>query len=810
MRGMADVAATDHMAHHQALEVLAARALAEGDAEAAFALADRRCRIRPAPEAHSFVLRAEIHFHLGRRRFALGDIEQALAVAPGDVAANRRMLAWGRGSARLQAARMLLSGDRDLATLLSAMAALEESGERNFAALQVFDRTVRGWVAWPADEAASVSIAGDMSTITTYVEPDPFHPFAIAGRNAATFEIARPEAEGPQAVQVAVAGVTCLSVGAPPNARLAEAAPRADAPPFDGVTVIVPVYGDYDATRACLDRLAAELDAGRHRAIVVDDAGPDPRMAPYLRKLAAHPAITLLANPVNLGFVAAVNRALAAAPSGDVILLNADTIPPAGFIDRLAVAARSDDGIGIVTALSNDAEMTSFPVPGRADPLGSPEEALALDRIAAEVNAGRLVDLPSGTGFCLYLTRRCLDAIGHLSAAFHRGYLEDVELCLRARHHGFRTVCDTSIFVGHAGSRSFGAEKAALALRNFAVLAASHPSYVAECAAFADADPLRPARAAIELRAATTKRWSLIVTGSGSVAAIARRRAGELAGSETPALLLTITAGRTATLAGADGGLPQSLAFDVVSPDGLASLVEALAAFVPATIEIFDPLVLPAPLADRLATLGHPLHLVVADGGLATVRGTALLDRAASVIAPTPEAFAFAEATLAARHAGKLTLRAGRAPARSRRPRGSRDARRLGIAIPVPDAAARSLVATLAIRLRDTLPAASLVLLADLPDVPGLARHGNVVAAGAVEPGELAALADHYRLGRLFVERRRALFGHPLDEAARASGLPLAFRDWSRRGAPTGRTDLALDADASPEDAAAALVRWMT
>jgi GT2 family glycosyltransferase len=803
MHGMEEAVTAGGLAHHQALEMLATQALAEGDAAKAFALADRRCRIRPAPEAHSFVLRAETHHRLGRIRFAIADLEAALAVAPEDVAANRRMLAWGKGEARARAARTLIRVDRDLASLMTALAFLESRGERTFATVQVFDATVRGWVAWHGDAAVAVTISGDLQNATTYIEPEPTHPLAAGPRHAATFEVARAPCAGPQTVAVSVGDATCLSVGAPPNARPESVTEPVTAPApreaFDGVTVIVPVYADYAATRACLDRLVAELDAGggAHRAVIVDDAAPDPRMAPYLRKLAANHAVTLLSNPRNLGFVGAVNRALATTASGDVILLNADTIPPPGFIGRLAAAARRDDDIGIVTALSNDAEMTSFPLPGRANPLASPEAALALDRIAAEANAGRMVDLPSGTGFCLYLTRRCLDAVGRLSATFHRGYMEDVELCLRARARGFRTVCDTSIFVGHAGSRSFGAEKAALALRNFTVLSAQHPGYADECRAFADADPLRPARAAIELAAAPRAGWRLLVAGDGTVGAIAQARASAAVTAGDDVLLLTLSAGRV-FLANPTGAMPQSLAFDLAAPDGLA---RALDAYPPTLIEIVDAAAVPAPLLPLLAHRGVPLHLVVADGGPFSA---ALLDATHAIVAATAEAEAFARRTLPAAFVEKIkSAPPASAPRRVRR--GSRD--RLGLVLPTADPQARALVTRLAL----AIPEASLVVIGDVPDATGLLRHGNVAVTGTVAPAELATLARHLGIGRLFAERRTPLFGHPLVEAATATGLPLAYRDWSFGALPPARRgDLALAPDAAPDEVAAALARWMT
>src|SRR5262249_18508738 len=156
--------------------------------------------------------------------------------------------------------------------------------------------------------------------------------------------------------------------------------------------------------------------------------------------------------------------------NGDIILLNSDTIVPVGFVDRLAAAARSSPDIGTVMPLSNNGDLAGFPVRNSASPLGSLEAVERLDKIATVVNAGRVVDIPNGVGFCLYITRECLDAVGLLSEEFHRGYLEDADFCLRAREHGFRNVCAPSVYVGHEGSKSFGTEKRSLVVRNLAGL----------------------------------------------------------------------------------------------------------------------------------------------------------------------------------------------------------------------------------------------------------------------------------------------------------------------------------------------------
>ncbi len=114
--------------HPESLERLCATALAAGDAETAFMYADRRCRIHPLAKAHHFTLRAETLMRLGDKEAAIADIRTALALAPDDIQANRRMLAWGDGERQLAAAKTLTKIDDDAETLIRALNALQKSG----------------------------------------------------------------------------------------------------------------------------------------------------------------------------------------------------------------------------------------------------------------------------------------------------------------------------------------------------------------------------------------------------------------------------------------------------------------------------------------------------------------------------------------------------------------------------------------------------------------------------------------------------------------------------------------------------------
>jgi len=420
--------------HHESLELAAASALAAGDCATAFRLADRRCRIAPPPEAHSFVLRGLAAYGMGEQGAATADIARALELAPDDVAANRKMLAWTEGARRTSAAKALIGADAGAGALRKAVEVLLAGGERALAHVTALDDRIEGWAAWRDDAPLEVAIADQSGCTTALIERDPFHPLSDLA-HAARFVLPRPRSTEPQSITLSIAGRTFHSLRAPANERCARAAPpRSPAKGKPSVSVIVPVYGDFDATRICLEALIAALDdSPGHQAVIVNDASPDPAIAAYLATLRNRPRIALLTNRSNLGFVGSINRALAEVDEGDVILLNADTIVPRGFIDRLAAAAHSSPDIGSVTPLSNHGEFTSFPKANAFNPLPSSSEIRQIDSVAATRNRGCVVDIPSGIGFCLYVTRAGLNAAGALSEDFHRGYLEDVDFCLRAR-----------------------------------------------------------------------------------------------------------------------------------------------------------------------------------------------------------------------------------------------------------------------------------------------------------------------------------------------------------------------------------------
>ena len=269
-----------------------------------------------------------------------------------------------------------------------------------------------------------------------------------------------------------------------------------DLQPLETIDVVVPVFGAVDDLRGCVDSVLQHSGAS-YRLLLIDDASPGPDVLRYFDELRASRLehVELLRNDANLGFTRTANRGMRAS-SRDVVLLNSDTVVTAGWLDALRRCAASDPTIGTITPFSNNAEICSYPRlcenDGRSDPAGAEAARAAL----ADAAVPTYPDLPTGVGFCLYVRRAMLDAIGVFDEVFGIGYGEENDLCLRAAAAGWRNVLADDAFVVHLGERSFSGQKAELGPRNLALLVERHPHYLSMVRDYIDTDPLRALREA--------------------------------------------------------------------------------------------------------------------------------------------------------------------------------------------------------------------------------------------------------------------------------------------------------------------------
>ncbi|MEB3369996.1 glycosyltransferase family 2 protein [Saccharopolyspora mangrovi] len=237
-------------------------------------------------------------------------------------------------------------------------------------------------------------------------------------------------------------------------------------PATDGLdaTAIVVTYNSRDHVTPCL----AALTRAGVLARVVDNASTDGTGA----LIAAHfPGVSMVLNPVNMGFAAAVNQALSAVDTDIVLLVNPDCVLPEPTAHALVHTLRTHPDVGVVGPRLMDAEgriaISAHPFESLtsllASRFGGGLVPVSVRRLLCGENrrrtydACRQVDTPVTvdwlSGACLAVRTELLRQLGGLDEQYFM-YYEDEELCLRAWRHGARVLHLPTVHATHLGGAS--------------------------------------------------------------------------------------------------------------------------------------------------------------------------------------------------------------------------------------------------------------------------------------------------------------------------------------------------------------------
>lgn len=266
-----------------------------------------------------------------------------------------------------------------------------------------------------------------------------------------------------------------------------------------GTVVIIPVYKGKEETIACVQSVLASLSSGVILQFV-NDCSPDLDLVEWLEEQVDNETVFLIHHIENMGFPCAVNTGMQAWPGYDVILLNSDTLVPKGWIDCLIKAAYCSEDIGTVTPFSNDASIFSYPYHDKENPVPTLTSVQNFMQYLQKIHKNKVIDVPTGHGFCLFIRHDCLSQIGLFrEELFAQGYGEENDFCMRAQHLGWRHVLAADVFVGHKGGVSFQNSKNSLLKRNLAILNRLYPDYDEMVMDYIDEDFLRSVRYKIDL-----------------------------------------------------------------------------------------------------------------------------------------------------------------------------------------------------------------------------------------------------------------------------------------------------------------------
>lgn len=216
------------------------------------------------------------------------------------------------------------------------------------------------------------------------------------------------------------------------------------------VSIVIVSFNARADLERCLESLQTSPPAAPHEILVVDNGSSD-GSADAARRA---PGVTVIDAGGNLGFSRANNIGIRRSTGVNVLLLNSDTIVPAGAIDRLLAELAQDADVAVVGPRLVDAGGRAELSFGRMiGPLNEFRQK-RLARSAAVDTLTRQRSSPDWvSGACLLVRRADADAVGGLDERYFM-YTEDVDFCAAIRARGRRILFTPDVEVTHLRGRS--------------------------------------------------------------------------------------------------------------------------------------------------------------------------------------------------------------------------------------------------------------------------------------------------------------------------------------------------------------------
>lgn len=234
------------------------------------------------------------------------------------------------------------------------------------------------------------------------------------------------------------------------------------------VSVIIPTKIKIDLLERCLAGLADRTGYPKLEVVIVDNGASCPRFSDVLAGAASKLRVRKLEDLGSFNFSRLINLGVRNSKGEVVLLLNDDTEPQEeGWLHRI-VESVLEPGVGCVGARLLYPDRT---IQHAGVMLGLSGVCGHLWKGLREEEAREIpqVVLPSGrmavTGACLAIRRELFDQVGGLDEDAFPVAFNDLDLCLRVRALGFRTVYRGDAVLIHHESQSRGQDDETLARR---------------------------------------------------------------------------------------------------------------------------------------------------------------------------------------------------------------------------------------------------------------------------------------------------------------------------------------------------------
>lgn len=232
------------------------------------------------------------------------------------------------------------------------------------------------------------------------------------------------------------------------------------------LSIIIVSYNARADLERCLESLRANPPSVEHEIIVVDNASRDGSGATARRR----ERVRVIDAPSNVGFAAGSNIGIRASTGQTLLLLNSDTIVPAGAISGLLDKLYCNADTAVIGPRLVDGEGRAELSFGRmVSPLSElrqrrlvrghdNRDACISRRVEEMTRREQWPDWVSGA--CMMVRRGHAEAVGLLDERYFM-YMEDVDFCAAIRARGGRVLFAPQVEVVHLRGRSAAVQPAA-------------------------------------------------------------------------------------------------------------------------------------------------------------------------------------------------------------------------------------------------------------------------------------------------------------------------------------------------------------
>jgi GT2 family glycosyltransferase len=234
------------------------------------------------------------------------------------------------------------------------------------------------------------------------------------------------------------------------------------------LSIVIVNYNAQAHLENCLASLISSPPVTPHDIVVVDNASTDGSVRAVR---ARWPGIAIIEQPSNTGFAAGNNVGIRASTGTLILLLNNDTIVPAGAIDALVAALLSHPDAAVAgPRLLDESGRTELSFGPMISPFNELRQKWTMRLYGRGVKvvstwiertAGREQYVDWVSGACLLVYRADAERVGLLDERYFL-YTEDVDFCAAIRAHRRRVLYTPAVRIVHLRGRSRSTAPAAM------------------------------------------------------------------------------------------------------------------------------------------------------------------------------------------------------------------------------------------------------------------------------------------------------------------------------------------------------------